>query len=76
MMARPLLPHYPTPERPDGGLGIPVAAWLVMPLLRVAVLAAEVTVALAVIFTALYGSERLSDRAFRLLRWSLNRPEP
>lgn len=60
-----------------GILGVPVgAAWLTMPLFGVIVSAAEVAVVLVVVFTALYGSDRNSDRAFRLLRWSLNRSEP
>jgi hypothetical protein len=32
--------------------------------------------ALTVIGTALFGSQELSERAFRLLRWIANRPEP
>jgi hypothetical protein len=60
-----------------GILGVPVgAAWLTMPLFGVIVSAAEVAVVLVVVLTALYGSDRNSDRAFRLLRWSLNRSEP
>jgi hypothetical protein len=33
-------------------------------------------VILTVLGTALFGSETLSERAFRLLRWMGNRPEP
>jgi hypothetical protein len=33
-------------------------------------------VALTVIAVALFGSQALSERAFRLLRWFGNRPEP
>jgi hypothetical protein len=33
-------------------------------------------VALTIISTALFGSQPISDRAFRLLRWIANRPEP
>lgn len=36
----------------------------------------ELAVALTVIGTALFGSRELSERAFRLLRWMANRPEP
>jgi hypothetical protein len=36
----------------------------------------ELVVAVTVIGTALFGSPDLSDRAFRLLRWIGNRPEP
>ena len=37
---------------------------------------AELVVALTVVITALFGSQALSERAFRLLRWIANRPEP
>jgi hypothetical protein len=53
-----------------------VAAWLVVPLFGAIIAAVELTAVLVVVFTALYGGDRDSDRAFRLLRWSLNRPEP
>ena len=36
----------------------------------------EVAVMLTIIGTALFGSSALSERAFRLLRWIANRPEP
>ncbi len=36
----------------------------------------EIVVALTVIAVALFGSQALSERAFRLLRWFGNRPEP
>ena len=36
----------------------------------------EIVVALTVIAVALFGSQTLSERAFRLLRWFGNRPEP
>lgn len=39
-------------------------------------LAIELLAVLAVIGTALFGSRALSERAFRLLRWAANRPEP
>ena len=32
--------------------------------------------ALIVVGTALFGSQTLSERAFRLLRWTGNRPDP
>jgi hypothetical protein len=38
--------------------------------------AVELLAMLAIIGTALFGSQTLSDRAFRLLRWIRNRPEP
>jgi hypothetical protein len=36
----------------------------------------EATITTAILVTALYGSDRLSERAFRLLRWIVDRPEP
>lgn len=40
------------------------------------VAAAELAVMLTIVGTALFGSQSLSDRAFRLLRWLGNQPEP
>jgi hypothetical protein len=31
---------------------------------------------LVIISTALFGGQRISERAFRLLRWCADRPEP
>lgn len=72
----PVPPMVPRAGVSAGILGAPVAAWLVTPLLGVMVVGAELTVVLTVVFTALFGSEQLSDRAFRLLRWAWNRSEP
>jgi hypothetical protein len=36
----------------------------------------EIVVVLTIICTALFGSQTLSERAFRFLRWIGNRPEP
>ena len=46
------------------------------PLLGEVIAITEIAVALTVIAVALFGSQALSDRAFRLLRWFGNRPEP
>jgi hypothetical protein len=46
------------------------------PLLGTAIAGIEVVVVLTIIATALFGSRALSERAFRLLRWFGNRPEP
>ena len=59
-----------------GAFGVPVGAWLIWPAFGMALASAETIVVLAVVFTALYGSSRYSSRAFRLLRWSLDRSEP
>ncbi len=46
------------------------------PLLGEVIVITEIVVALTVIAIALFGSQALSERAFRLLRWFGNRPEP
>ena len=46
------------------------------PLLGQAAIIVELAAALAIIGVALFGSQALSERAFRLLRWIANRPEP
>jgi hypothetical protein len=38
--------------------------------------AIEVMVALTVVYTVLFGGEARAERAFRLLRWIANEPEP
>lgn len=57
-------------------LGGPVGIGFLHPLLGDIAAIIEVVVALTIIGTALFGSPDLSDRAFRLLRWIGNRPEP
>ena len=56
--------------------GMPAAGGIVHPWIGLAMAGAELTVALTVLATALFGSRELSERAFRLLRWLANRPEP
>ena len=46
------------------------------PLLGEVIAITEIVAALTVIAIALFGSQALSERAFRLLRWFGNRPEP
>jgi hypothetical protein len=57
-------------------LGTPIGIGLADPVLGQVALAIELFVVLAVIGTALFGSQDLSERAFRLLRWIANRSEP
>jgi hypothetical protein len=57
-------------------LGIPTGLGMLNPTLGEIAAIIEVVVALTIIGTALFGSRVLSDRAFRLLRWIGNRPEP
>ena len=57
-------------------LGISAGLWKFHPLLGEVIALIEISVVLIIIATALYGSKELSERAFRLLRWFVNRPEP
>lgn len=77
------------PPAPDGGrvpwraagigltsLGAPIGIGAANHLLGSTALALELTAALTIIGTALFGSQVTSERAFRILRWIANRPEP
>jgi hypothetical protein len=57
-------------------IGTPLGAAVLRPLLGEVVTAVELVVILTVLGTALFGNQTLSERAFRLLRWLGNRPEP
>jgi hypothetical protein len=57
-------------------LGIPAGIGILHPVLGEALIVIEIAVALTIIGAALFGNETLSERAFRLLRWLGNRPEP
>ena len=46
------------------------------PALGVAVFLTELAVSLIILGTALFGAKEYSERAFRLLRWIADRPEP
>jgi len=56
--------------------GVPVAGEVLHPLLGEIVIITELVLTLTVIFMALFGSADTRERAFRLLRWFGNRPEP
>ena len=56
--------------------GTPIGIWATAPLLGRIATGIETVVALAIIGAALFGRPELSERAFRLLRWTANRPEP
>jgi DNA-binding transcriptional regulator YhcF (GntR family) len=67
------------PWRPVGAVvsaGVPSAVGMVHPFIGVGMAVVELAAALTVIGTVLFGSPELSERAFRLLRWIANRPEP
>jgi uncharacterized membrane protein (DUF485 family) len=51
------------------GVGAQATPWLATSYLGVAVTTVEIVLAITVILTALFGSERYSSRAFRLLPW-------
>lgn len=57
-------------------LGTPTGIGMLHPMLGEIVAIIELMLVLTVIGTVLFGSTVLSDRAFRLLRWIGNRPEP
>jgi hypothetical protein len=57
-------------------LGTPVGIGILHPILGEALAVIEVVAVLTIIATALFASQALSERAFRLLRWFGNRPEP
>jgi hypothetical protein len=57
-------------------VGTPLGIGVLHPLLAEVIGSAETVVALTVIAIALFGSQALVERAYRLLRWFGNRPEP
>lgn len=73
-------PRERVPWRPTvagaASLGTPVGIGMLNPLLGEVIALTEIVAALTVIAVALFGSQALSERAFRLLRWFGNRPEP
>jgi hypothetical protein len=72
--------RQPIPWRPIGAaatsIGAPAGLWLLHPALGVAVFLTELAVSLIILGTALFGAKEYSERAFRLLRWIADRPEP
>lgn len=70
--------YTPVPWRSVGtvsvSLGAPVGAGILHPLLGETIAVIEIMVMLTVIAVALFGSQALSERAFRLLRWFRNSP--
>jgi hypothetical protein len=57
-------------------VGAPLGTAILHPLLGEVMAVIELLAILTVVGTALYGSQALSERTFRLLRWLGNRPEP
>jgi hypothetical protein len=83
-VSSPVAASLPTRERVPwrpavtgaASLGSAVGIGVFHPLLGEVIAITEIVVALTVIAVALFGSQALSERAFRLLRWFGNRPEP
>ena len=57
-------------------LGTSLGIGMLHPLLGEVIAITETAIVLTLLAVALFGSECLSERAFRLLRWLGNRPEP
>lgn len=57
-------------------VGTPLGIAMLYPLLGAVLAVVELVMILTVLGTALFGSQTLSERAFRLLRWLRDRPEP
>jgi hypothetical protein len=57
-------------------LGTPVGIGVFHLIFGEVIVITELSVVLTITVTALFGSLALSERAFRLLRWIGNRPEP
>lgn len=56
--------------------GVPVGTWFAQPEISIALVLMGITCTALIMGTALFGNDRHSDRAFRLLRWIAGRPEP
>jgi hypothetical protein len=57
-------------------LGTPIGLGILHPVLGEVLAVIEIVIVLTIIGTALFGNMVLRERAFRLLRWLGNRPEP
>ena len=73
--ARKLIPWRPIGAAATS-IGAPVGIGLLHPALGEAVFLVELAVSLIILGTALFGAKEYSERAFRLLRWFANHPEP
>jgi hypothetical protein len=57
-------------------VGTPVGVGYLHPAISQVIIIAEILTGLVIVTSALFGSQIISDRAFRLLRWLSDRPEP
>jgi hypothetical protein len=73
-------PRKMLPWRPIGAvatsIGAPAGIGLLHPILGAAVFLVELALSVMILSTALFGTREYSERAFRLLRWIADRPEP
>ncbi len=60
----------------SSAIGGIAAAYYSHPLVGLTIVICEASIVVVIIATALFGSATTSDRAFRLLRWFTNCPEP
>jgi hypothetical protein len=61
------------------GLGVvvvPAFSTFLTPMLGQTLVVGEIGAFLVIVSTALFGASRISERAFRFLRWCADRPEP
>jgi hypothetical protein len=72
--------HRLSPWRTFGlgisAIGAPSAASYFHPVLGLLLAASEIATIVTVVASALFGTSTISERAFRLLRWFADRPEP
>jgi hypothetical protein len=77
---RGIQPRKLLPWRPIGAvvtsIGAPTGIGLLHPALGAAVFLVELALSVMILSTALFGAREYSERAFRLLRWIADRPEP
>jgi hypothetical protein len=59
-----------------GAVGAPTLSAFLDPVLAQMLVLAEVSAFLLIVFSALFASQHVSERAFRFLRWCGDRPEP
>lgn len=59
-----------------GAVGAPTFSAFLDPILGQMLAVAEISTLLVIVFTALFATQHISERAFRLLRWCGDRPEP
>ena len=59
-----------------GAIGLPASGEYLNPMVGQVLAIAEIITLLVVVSAALFGARHVSERAFRLLRWCADHPEP